>query len=490
MNTIIAFRKILFAAYTLILANAIFISCSSPSHKSGASITIQSDIKGLEKASMMYCDGNYILGANPEKKEISLTKQPAIIDFQNNRAISVLLMESEVILEPDETAVFTLTDGSQAQEKKTSIQAKYKGNLLWRNRLKSLQSGLEPLIYDKSVNMIDVKAKLEENLADIQRSFSNFKKENSVSANANEIFEREMRYIYLNNLCNAAVFRKKDNAPMYKDLFKDISFSNITDTVLLLNSTIYRQFLMHYLNDISTDFIPQNYLEPDVFKNQLLKALKVKDMLTRDFLLGKIYFYYSFMKNNLKDDVSALETDAKACLENINTPLFKNVFSNSTVNPQPNNDNTLLADVELENQQGSGPLFLAEEISKLANSNKVVVIDVWASWCGPCLNEFKFYKKMIADSDSSKVVFVFISIDENKDDWKNKLLQIDLGKKAKHYLINNIYSIKRFRDFYKIAEIPRVMLIRKDGKIAIPSAAVPSQEGLLEREIDNLVKRL
>ena len=52
---------------------------------------------------------------------------------------------------------------------------------------------------------------------------------------------------------------------------------------------------------------------------------------------------------------------------------------------------------------------------------KYVYIDMWASWCVPCLKEVPVLQKLEKELKNDKVVFVSISIDSTEEPWKKKM---------------------------------------------------------------------
>lgn len=53
------------------------------------------------------------------------------------------------------------------------------------------------------------------------------------------------------------------------------------------------------------------------------------------------------------------------------------------------------------------------ELSDLLNkkSDKVQVINFWASWCAPCVAELPDFVDAISESDPNKVEYIFVSLD-------------------------------------------------------------------------------
>ena len=111
---------------------------------------------------------------------------------------------------------------------------------------------------------------------------------------------------------------------------------------------------------------------------------------------------------------------------------------------------------------------------------KVVYIDVWATWCMPCRREIPALKELEKKFHGKEVAFISISIDENKDEWKEFVKNEDL-KGIQLYADKNFES--QFIQDYAIRQIPTFLLIDKEGKIVNADAPRPSSEeisGILE----------
>jgi thiol-disulfide isomerase/thioredoxin len=112
---------------------------------------------------------------------------------------------------------------------------------------------------------------------------------------------------------------------------------------------------------------------------------------------------------------------------------------------------------------------------------KVIYVDLWATWCGPCLAEMPHYETLKEKyKDNAQIAFVSLSIDDGTDLWKKNVE----GRKADgiQWLINRTKL-----DAYNIVGIPRTLLIDKDFKIIDMNGPPPSSKDL-PAIIDNLLK--
>lgn len=111
---------------------------------------------------------------------------------------------------------------------------------------------------------------------------------------------------------------------------------------------------------------------------------------------------------------------------------------------------------------------------------KVTYIDIWATWCLPCRGEIPALKELEKKFHGKDVAFVSISIDQNKDEWKEFVKSEDL--KGVQLFAENAFDSQFIQD-YGIRQIPTFIIVDKEGKIVNADAPRPSSDeitGLLE----------
>jgi thiol-disulfide isomerase/thioredoxin len=116
---------------------------------------------------------------------------------------------------------------------------------------------------------------------------------------------------------------------------------------------------------------------------------------------------------------------------------------------------------------------------------KVVVVDFWATWCGPCVAEMPKMKELYARYSGQGVEFIGVSLDQPADEGGlQKLVSFvqENGIAWPQYYQGNGWK-SGFSSSWKINSIPRVFVVDPQGKLYSVDA-----RGKLETIIPQLLK--
>lgn len=120
---------------------------------------------------------------------------------------------------------------------------------------------------------------------------------------------------------------------------------------------------------------------------------------------------------------------------------------------------------------------------------KVVIVDFWATWCGPCLASFPSMQKIVNKfKDSQNVVFLFINT------WQKEANE-DKKKNAENFIKKNMYTFNVLLDIedkvvadFKVKGIPTKYIIDGSGNIRFNVVGFEGSDDTAVEELSTMIE--
>ncbi|EDP70605.1 thioredoxin family protein [Flavobacteriales bacterium ALC-1] len=257
-----------------------------------------------------------------------------------------------------------------------------------------------------------------------------------------------------------------------------------------------------YLKNDNVSSFNTNY--EDFMKTMVFSgdAEDTNNFSIQSFLISNDHFTEELVASGSKADLDEAITNYKAAYEGLKKK-YTEVDSTHTAIMDKNIDRTLqqltqfmstkLATRSSLPKGSPSPTFVNYENFAGGNTSlsdlkgKYVYIDIWATWCGPCIKEVPSLKKIEKQFEGKNIEFVSISVDEGRGykgdaraaylGWKKMVANKELGG-IQLFADNGFRS--DFIQAYQISGIPRFILLDPQGNIVNADAPRPSSPQLVE----------
>jgi len=215
------------------------------------------------------------------------------------------------------------------------------------------------------------------------------------------------------------------------------------------------------------------YLGAQYNLQALLSQLEnIKPDFGRDILISQ-----SISKNFFENNISPKQSDWDKIEKSIGNKSLYNYLKNFNYKKTPYED-------EITEELKTN---IEEIIKKYINpyTGKIIYIDFYSTWCGPCRTEIPFAKKLYEKYSGKNIVFLNLCAQSNKENWENHIKQKEI--KGENFLLTN-EEYNLFAKLYHIKGFPTYVIIGKQGEVINNNAPRPSNTIAITQTIEELIK--
>lgn len=227
------------------------------------------------------------------------------------------------------------------------------------------------------------------------------------------------------------------------------------------------------MQSISNQYVGE-FLQIRSNKTELAQYLAIKDPALRD-LCATISLYKKLDFNHIESIEPVLDDYKKG----VKNTYLKNKFLAAYTEGMNKLHHSKFSPLAVFNSSDGlkGPELLNKLLEKY--KGKVVYVDAWATWCGPCIAGMEPSQKLREKLKGKDVVFVYLCLDSpNQTGWKNIIAAKSI--EGENYFFDQSQSTMISRAL-NIKGIPHYALVDKNGNIVEKSASAPHEPETLKQ---------
>ena len=294
----------------------------------------------------------------------------------------------------------------------------------------------------------------------------------SKAGNFEEIEKGRIRYSYATQLLMYPLghrFMVQDMNYQPDQKYYDVLDSYVTADDLLADLDQYREFIAEAAHVLDEDNRDETAAYPRAVAQMRFIADRFEAGKTRDVLLHRLANAY--VTRFGVDDIQDMENIYRTYVQD---PVLVAKYDASR-------EKWNLASVGRPSPDFKGVDVNGKEYTLADFRGKYVYIDVWATWCGSCRQEIPYLKKLDEDYKDAQIVFLSLSVDQDKAKWEKMVKEQSMSGVQLHIGQNS-----SFQQAYKIEGIPHFILLDREGRIIDKKMSRPSMDEVTRERIENL----
>ncbi|HRN57578.1 MAG TPA: redoxin family protein [Agriterribacter sp.] len=256
----------------------------------------------------------------------------------------------------------------------------------------------------------------------------------------------------------------------------NIGFANITD-IMMMNNLIRILRTQAVEKDTTLKDMDEYVIENNIIKD-IFKESRYRSRLLAYNLYYRInhYLEYPMQLAGAADFIAGFR---KESFNSDLLPAIEKLYSQQVASIGSLSKGAVAPAFKLPDTKGK-PVQISDF------KGKVVYLDIWATWCGPCLKEMPYLERLKEKFRNKDVEIITISIDTKVDVWLAKVAAMKM--QGIQLIDSNGSENSKIAKDYKVHGVPHYVLIDKNGRIASASAPMPSMEAELEKQINELLQ--
>mgnify|MGYP003575469495 FL=1 len=446
------------------------------------------DYFGFTDSAQTNASGNFQITIPLEKT--------SFIDLSNNyQSYGTLIVEPGML--------YKVSINTEASENKFAVESpNRKGQLLYnhipnRSMIVGGHFVLETKKYMQDSIPSAIKQKIEQSSEAEMAGFKQLLKEKAISKEFYNLVEIDRDYFHKGIQGSLAFInylfveqnRNKLSKEQFGEMWEGIFQLNPVTNPKLLSSPWFYFYIENYLRynelileKIDTKVLAEFQKKGQIHTHNINNAKKYLSGLQLEYYFAAYVYYEAINKNYEKELITLFEQFKKEYPSSPYThflePVIMTIIAFHNKQVEPLNEKIKFID-------NTSNLNSVNDVIKSLNG-KQYYIDIWATWCSPCKEEFKDNTKLYELLKSKNITMVYISIDKESREkqWKEMIHFYNLEGyhiRANEKLDANLRSLYGSQSM----GIPWHFLTNENGDILKKNVSGPSQIENLEKQLGN-----